>query len=421
MAGRAHIVGAGLAGLSCGVQLAVSGRTVTLYEAARHAGGRCRSWHDSSLDRIIDNGNHLLLSGNSSACAYLLAIGAEGELAGPPEAVLPFLDLADGTRWTLRPNVGRLPWWLLSAVRRVPGTGTIGHLRGLLALRAAKEDATVGAVLRGDPLYRRLWDPLAVAITNTPAADASARLLWRTMQETLMAGGAACRPLVARRGLSVAFVDPALRLLAAQGAEIRFGARLRAVGTDGERIAALRFADTDIALAPGDVAVLALPSWSASEVLPELTAPARHHAIVNAHFRLGRAPVIPGGTALLGLVGVTAQWLFVRGDVVSVTVSAADALAERDNEAIAGLLWRDVAAALGLDVDAVPPCRIVKEKRATFAQTPDQAARRTGPRTALTNLFLAGDWTDTGLPATIEGAIRSGHAAAAAVLAAQTA
>jgi len=418
MAGHVHIVGAGLAGLSCAVHLAAAGTAVTIYEAAGQAGGRCRSWYDPHLDRIIDNGNHLLLFGNRSARAYVRAIDAESELTGPSEAVLPFLDLTDGTRWTLRPNAGRLPWWLAVAARRVAGAGAAAHVRGLLALRGATADATVGAVLRGDPLYRRLWEPLATSIMNTPASDASARLLWRTMQETLVAGGAACRPLVAKHSLGRAFIEPAQRLLAERGAEIRFGARLRAVSADRGRIAALRFAETDVALAPGDAAILALPPWSASEVLPELAAPSRHHAIVNAHFRLERAAALPGGAPLLGLVGGSAQWLFVRGDVVSVTVSAADALAERDNESIAALLWRDVAAVLGRNGKTVPPCRIVKEKRATFAQTPGQAAGRPGVRTALANLFLAGDWTDTGLPATIEGAIRSGQAAAAAAMAA---
>ncbi len=415
MAGRAHIVGAGLAGLSCAVELAAAGTPVTLYEAAGQAGGRCRSWHDRFLRRTIDNGNHLLLSGNSAALSYLRRIGAGDELAGPQAATLPFLDLATAERWALRPNTGRVPWWLFAPSRRVPGGGAAAHLRGLAALARAPADMTVADALGDNKLYRWLWEPLAVAVTNTPAADASARLLWRAVAETLGTGGAACRPLVARTSLGAAFVDPALRLLAERGAAIRFGARLQAIAADGTRATALRFADEDVALAPADTAVLAVPPWSAREILPELAAPDRHHAIVNAHFRLAEPVRLPGGAPLLGLVGGTAQWLFARDDVVAVTVSAADELAGQENDVIAALLWRDVASALGGDGETPPPCRIVKEKRATFAQTPSQAARRPRTRTALANLFLAGDWIDTGLPATIEGAIRSGRAAARAI------
>ncbi len=106
----------------------------------------------------------------------------------------------------------------------------------------------------------------------------------------------------------------------------------------------------------------------------------------------------------------------MRGDVASVTVSAADALAEQAGEDIARTLWREVSRALDLGDTPLPAHRVVKEKRATFAQTPEQVKRRPGVRTEWPNLFLAGDWTDTGLPATIEGTILSGRTASEAIL-----
>jgi uncharacterized protein with NAD-binding domain and iron-sulfur cluster len=115
---------------------------------------------------------------------------------------------------------------------------------------------------------------------------------------------------------------------------------------------------------------------------------------------------------LLGLLGGTAEWLFLREDLASLTVSAADGLADEPSEAIAARFWRDTARALGLPAEPQAPVRIVKERRATFAQTPDQEARRPAAATRWPNLFLAGDWTATGLPATIEGAVRSGERAA---------
>ena len=123
MEGRVHIAGAGLAGLACAVRLAAAGQPVTLHEAAGHAGGRCRSYHDPVLEREIDNGNHLILSGNRSMLAYLAETGAADELGGPPQAIVPFLDLGTGERWAIRPNDGRLPWWLCAASRRAPDGG----------------------------------------------------------------------------------------------------------------------------------------------------------------------------------------------------------------------------------------------------------------------------------------------------------
>ena len=126
--GCAHVVGAGLAGLAAAVALADAGRRVILYEAAPHAGGRCRSYFDAELGCRIDNGNHLLLAGNRAALDYLERIGALGSLEGPPEAVFPFVDAATGERWTVRPNSGALPWWVLRAKRRVPQTRARDYL-----------------------------------------------------------------------------------------------------------------------------------------------------------------------------------------------------------------------------------------------------------------------------------------------------
>ncbi|MGE5767478.1 MAG: FAD-dependent oxidoreductase, partial [Bacteroidota bacterium] len=171
---------------------------------------------------------------------------------------------------------------------------------------------------------------------------------------------------------------------------------------------------------PGDAAVLALPPGVAGDLVPGLAVPRDSRPIVNAHFRLpeGARPAraLPAELPLLGLVGGAADWLFLRDDVASLTVSAAEDLAERPGEEIATLMWRETARALGLDPAGVPVVRIIKEKRATLAQTPAALRLRPPARTPWTNLALAGDWIDTGYPATIESAVRSG-AAAAAVLA----
>src|SRR5690348_17885833 len=163
---RVHVVGAGLAGLAAGLRLAEAGVAVVLHEAARQAGGRCRSYLDATLGCRIDNGNHLLIAGNTAAMAYLDAIGARDTLIGPREPAFPFLDLGTGERWVLRPNSGRIPWWIASSSRRVPGTVMRDYLRAI-RLKRARASVTVAAVLPGDTLFRRLWQPLAVAALNT--------------------------------------------------------------------------------------------------------------------------------------------------------------------------------------------------------------------------------------------------------------
>lgn len=406
--GVVHVVGAGMAGLAAAVALAERGRPVVLHEGARQAGGRCRSYYDATLDMMIDNGNHLLLSGNASAHAFLRTVGGETHMKGPPTSEFPFVDIASGERWTVRPNAGRLPWWVLVPSRRVPGT-TAGDYLALARLLRARRATTIGEVMRCDGLlYKRLWQPLLLAALNTDPPESSAGLAGAIIRETLAKGGSACRPLIAVDGLAAAFVEPALAYLARKGAQIRLGHPLRSLTFGEGRITGLLFPEETIALAPGDGVVLAVPPTAISGLLPGTPAPQSFRSIVNAHFKIAGKGLPP----ILGLVNATVEWIFAFPDRVSITISGADRLLDTPRDELAATLWSDVQAATGI-ADAMPPWQIIREKRATFAATPAEDARRPGPQTAYANLTLAGDWTDTGLPATIEGSIRSGHRAAA--------
>ena len=403
-----HIIGAGLAGLSAAVRMVERGVRVTLYEATNQAGGRCRSYLDPVLGITIDNGNHLLLSGNRAAIAFLDTIGAGDRLIGPATARFPFIDLATGERWTLRANNGRIPWWIFDRNRRVPGTRARDYLSILNLLRAAP-GATIGDVLdcKG-PLYDRLIGPLLLAALNTEPPAGSASLAAAVMRETLVAGGRCYRPLFARDGLSAAFIEPALKFIEANGGTVAFGQRLRAFAYDADRVTGLDFGDVSVPLRPGDAIVLAAPPVVAASLVSGLSAPSEFRAIVNAHFRL----TPPAGLApMTGIINGTAEWLFAFHDRLSVTISSADWLLDTPREELAALIWREVAEIAGI-AGPLPPWQIVRERRATFAALPCEEAKRPGPQTRWNNLLLAGDWTATGLPATIEGAIRSGNRAA---------
>jgi hypothetical protein len=237
------------------------------------------------------------------------------------------------------------------------------------------------------------------------------------VRETLLAGGQACRPLIAREGLSAVLVEPAISLLQAKGASIQFGHELRAFGKSAERINELNFGDDVITLGADDRVVMAVPPRPAASLLPGLKTPSKFHAIVNAHFRFDPPKDLP---PILGVVGGLVEWLFAFPQRLSITISGADRLVDMPREELAQAIWRDICKAGGVQGE-LPPWQIVRERRATFEATPEQNALRPGAATAWTNLFLAGDWTDTGLPATIEGSVRSGDRAADLVLASRQA
>lgn len=406
--GKVWVIGAGLAGLSTAVALAADGVAVELIEGAAQAGGRCRSYVDPVLDMTIDNGNHLVLSGNRATFAFLRTIGAQERLIGPDKAVFDFFDVRDGRGWTIRPNEGPLAWWVLSRGRRVPGT-TAGDYLGLLGLLGAKPGQTVAEVMVCEgPLWERLMQPFLLAALNTDPAGASAALASAVIRETLALGGRAYRPRIAEPSLAAAFVEPALAFLRERGATVRLGQRVKALTFEDGRVAGMVLPEGEIAVGTSDAVVLATPPWVSQALIPQLSAPDAFTPIVNAHFKI--APP-PGARRMVGVIGGAAEWIFAFDDRISITVSGADPLVDLDREALARRFWSDICAVHGLD-GPPPSWQIVKERRATFAATPEQAAKRPKAQTQWANLILAGDWTDTGLPATIEGAIRSGGSAA---------
>jgi len=406
---KVHVIGAGLAGLSAAVALAQTGFRVIVWEGAAQAGGRCRSYDDPVLEQVIDNGNHFVLAGNHAVMRYVRTIGSLGALVGPERPVTSFVDITSGRRWAITPNLGAVPTWLFDKARRVPDTRPADYLE-LVKILTAKPDQSLGEVLTCEgPLWERLLHPFFLGALNTEPEGASARLAAALVRETFAKGGRAYRTRIAHPTLAAAFVDPALAFIADKGGEVRLGRRVRALGFEGDRVTGLETPDGPVLFGPDDQLIVATPPWSATELVPDLTAPNDFRAIVNAHFKL---PAPAGAPGMLGVIGGVAEWVFSFPDRISVTISGADAIVDRSREDLAETIWADVQKALGLDTP-LPAWQIVKERRATFAATVEQDARRPDARTRWRNLTLAGDWTQTGLPATIEGALRSGFQAAA--------
>lgn len=408
MNARVHIIGAGMAGLAAAVRLKDGGADVTLYEAAPRAGGRCRSYVDPQLGVEIDNGNHLLLSGNHAVMSYLDAVGARDRLVGPASTSFDFIDVRSGLRWSVRPGNGPVPWWILDSRRRVPDTKIADYWSIVRLLRADPAATVANCIGTGGALFSRFWEPLTLAVLNAAPTDGAASLMQAVLKETVAKGAQACRPLVARRSLADTFIDPAVAALARAGVTVKFGCRVDALTQKDDAITELTADGVAVPLAANDSVILAAPAWVSSELVPGLTVPPAGEAIVNIHYRISETKAAP---EIVGVVGGLSQWVFRRGDIASVTISAAGSVVDQDADALAAQCWPEVAAALSLTQGPAPLARVIKERRATPLQTPAAVAARPKTQSRVRNLLLAGDWTDTGLPATIEGAVRSGFAA----------
>ncbi len=409
---KVHIIGAGLAGLAAGVKLINAGKDVVLYEASPQAGGRCRSYYDETLGQIIDNGNHLILGANRHALEYIKMIGAQATFIKREHPRYHFIDFATGERFVFKP---------------------LWALQSLMKLAVAHNTATVSDYFNPlSPLFKHFVEPFCLAALNTEPRAASAILLRRTLWEILKNGRRGLDYYLPKNSLSQSLIEPAIACIEKGGGTIHYRHAVKTLQWSGNRICALQFADESIATGDDNV-ILATTPHAAQNLVPQLQIPTHYNAIVNGHFL---CPDIawPADRDCMGILGSAAHWLFYRNNILSTTTSAANDLALSDNTTIAQLLWEDICKALRLSLP-LPPYRILCERRATHASRHlDDCHSRAGrnlpvnaasskkdarlhghdkeKKTKYANLFLAGDYTEPALPATIDSAVKSGFAAA---------
>ena len=439
------VIGGGVAGLACATQLADRGARVALVEARPHLGGRASSFVDPATGETVDNGQHILMGCYRETFAFLRRIGAMSRVRVQPSLTVPFIDTA-GNRSVLTCPPLPAPWHLLGGVvewdalgwrDRLPVVRLGGpvrteqrRLRGATGLMACSPEETVESWLvrngQTPRLCEMLWDPLALAALNQPPQEAAAPAFVRVLAEMFGPDPRAASIAFPAVPLDVLYAAPAREHIEARGGEVRTNALARIIVEGGRAVGVRARGGREIRAG----AVVSAVPWFALRLLFDQVPPSLQRIVSDAA-RMASCPIVTVNlwfdrrvleTPFVGLPGRAMQWAFDHGAItesrlsyVSLVSSGAAAVVASTNDAIVGMALRELR-------DALPPARsaavrkalVVRERRATFSLAPGQP-ERPAAGSPFAGFYLAGDWTATGLPGTIESAAISGHRAAEAV------
>jgi hydroxysqualene dehydroxylase len=440
------IVGGGVAGLSAGALLAERGRRVLVLDARPQLGGRATAFVDRETGELVDNGQHVLFGCYYETLEFLRRIGAGDRIRSQASLEIPYIAPSghrtvlrcpplpsplhllaavldwDALAWRDRLRVLRLAGPLRRARRELKRTGSV----------TAEPDGTVAEWLEAHGQRGRLrdwlWEPLAVAALNQPVDEAAAAPFLRVLAEMFGPDPRAAALVLPAAPLTDMYAEPARAFIEARGGEVRTSALARVIVEDGavqgvdvrgERIEAPR--------------VIAAVPWFAMRALFGATPPPELAALLATCDSMASMPIVTVNLwydrpvmddPFVGLPGREMQWVFDKrlawgsggASHLSLAASAASRLAPMTNDALTALAAREVAEALPRARAAtLLHATVIREKRATFSLAPGQPPRP-GNATPVEGLLVAGDWTDTGMPATIESAAISGHRAAALAL-----
>ncbi|MGB2868158.1 MAG: hydroxysqualene dehydroxylase HpnE [Bacteroidota bacterium] len=442
----AVIVGGGLSGLSAAVELSSYGFKTLLLEQRQHLGGRTNSFVDEVTGDVIDNGQHLMMGCYRETRKYLQTVGAENLMYLQPSLHIDFLR-PGGTITSLSCPTLPPPLHVLAGLMKLDSV-PFSHRLSLLNVgkellwtsprkEARLESMTVDSWLtqlgQTEENKKYLWDILAIGTLNDSPQSVSALLFFRVLRAAFLGARENSCLLIPRVGLSDCLVEPARVFLRDHGGEIRTGAGVYKFNLADDQVASAELVNEQV---HARTYVLAVPHHAAPALF-DADALNRLHFLKDAH-AFQSSPIITINLwfdrhvlhePFVAVLDSRIQWIFNRtklltaGDEkkgesatqhLAVVISGASTYVELDKSALVTLALEDLARVLPVTSRAeLLHSLVLKEKRATFSPRPGVEKLRPGTKTQIQNLFLAGDWTATGLPATIEGSVQSGRAAAA--------
>lgn len=422
------VVGGGLSGLAAAVELTSLRIPVLLLEQKNRLGGRAYSFVDTETGDAVDNGQHVMIVGYERTLRFLARIGTRHLVTIQKQPLLylhhPKRGLCEFRLPALPPPFHLIAGILLTnllsfgdKLRLLRAGWALQHNR---VPRELTIEQWLDSLMQSNELKRAFWEPLAISIMNEHIGRASASVFVNALRHAFLAASNNAALVLPRVGLSALFADAAQRFLERAGAQLRLNADVVAVECRADEVTAVRLRDGKAVAC--SAAILAVPHYEAGSLLPESL---RDEALESMH-SVPNTPIVSIHLwfkedvmkyDFVGLIDRRVQWVFDRRRItmdrkgaghVSCVISGADEFLDLSNEELVRIAVEDLRT-LHRRVSEPLHALVIREKRATFSCTPQAERLRPAEHTRARNLFLAGDWTDTGLPATIEGAIVSGE------------
>ncbi len=429
------VVGGGVAGLSAAVHLAAAGRTVHLIDRRQHLGGRTFSWRDDVTGDVVDNGQHLLMGCYAETLRYLEMIGSRHLARLQPSLHIDFADVSNGRTDALRAGWLPAPLHVFAGLLRLRTLSAADKLRLLplgvellwsapwkeYALQHMSVEYWLKELRQSDDARRYLWDVIAIGSLNDHPSRVSALPFFRVLRTAFFGKRSNASLLVPSVGLSDLLVNPAKRYIESRGGTVTTGSAVSEVIVKNVRAVGVRVGPQEVLAAS---VILAVPHYAITpSLLPSSTPPKSSSfpssPIITVNLWFDREVMKPEFVALLN---GRLQWAFNRsrmlgstsaGQYIACVISGASEFVDEEKDALVQMAVEDLSAVFPSVRSAVlKHSLVVKEIRATFTPIPGSETWRPGTTTETSGLFLAGDWTNTGYPATIEGAALSGRKAA---------
>ena len=351
----------------------------------------------------IDNGNHLIFSANDNFLRFCELIGSKKTLK-IYDPKFHFFDLIKKNNWSIKINDGPFPFWIFNKNNRIPETSLVDYLSFLKLLICKKNDTVSDLFLNNKILFTSFWEPLTLGVLNSRCDQASAYLILNVLKKTFFRGGKFCRIIQPEQNWNETLIKPSLKFLKENKINVNYNCSLKKIIVKNNFVNELVFNKDSEKIKNEDIVILSTPVSMLRKFFPKMTIPTESNTILNIHFKV---TIKSKFSPLIGMLNSISHWVFIKKDHISVTVSAANRLNDSSSDEIAKKIWQEVSKLFELE-KPLPEYQVIKEKKATYNQSPKNIKLVEKIRSLPKNLILAGDWTQKNFPCTIESAILSG-------------